>query len=64
MSCEKVRYATREEARRARRRLAGRDRSLRPYRCLDCVDVCWHLGRLPASIRRGDLSRGEVYGEA
>lgn len=59
MTCEKVRYFTRADARKARQQIGGR--GLRPYVCPLCIDRTWHLGHLPGTIRRGERSRSDVY---
>lgn len=61
MGCRKVRYPSKAEAKRIRR-VVG-DRGLHPYRCLTCLGKPWHLGHMPPGIRRGDTSRGELYGD-
>ena len=61
----KIRYQTRADAKKARRRiysarLPGRDGPLSAYLC----DVCdyFHLGHLPQVVRRGEVSRDDYTG--
>lgn len=58
MACSKIRYETRGKATKARRRI---DRTLRAYLCASCG--LWHLGHLPESIRRGERTRADIYGD-
>jgi len=57
VTCAKIRYPTRRWAVQAKRSV---DRTLRPYKCSFCG--FWHLGHLPDAIRRGERTRGEIYG--
>lgn len=52
----KVRYLTRSEAKRAARRIKGRDGRLNAYQCGDF----WHLGHLPRSVVRGRQTRDDL----
>lgn len=51
----KMAYASRAAAKRARKRFSkGQNASLSPYLC-SCRN--WHLGRLPAAVKRGARQR-------
>lgn len=56
-ACSKVKYATKAEAKTARRRLGLS--GVRPYYCEE--HQSWHLGNLGEEVMRGERSRREVY---
>lgn len=54
-------YISRKEARRVARTIPpdGGPR-LNPYRC-DVMEGYWHLGHLPARVRRGNAGREDIW---
>lgn len=58
MTCWKVPYRSRQEARKAIRMMPA-EKGLREYRCPDCDD--WHVGHMPRSVRRGRRTSPEIY---
>ena len=54
--CGKRSYMNRANAKKAARRI---DRSLHAYKCK--LSGLWHIGHLPDVVRRGHLSREEIY---
>ena len=52
-------YPNRQTARTAIRRLG--DSGMRAYRC-DALPNAWHIGHLPAAVKRGHLTTREIYG--
>jgi hypothetical protein len=62
--CEvhKKKTFTKENAKKLLRVLPHREGTSR-YRCT-VVDRGWHVGHLPEAVRRGDVTRHEVYRDA
>lgn len=58
-TCGKRSYLTRHAARQAKRLHSDR-RGLSVYRCSSGY---WHIGHLPYLVRRGNATRGDLYGE-
>lgn len=56
--CGKRSYLSKHAARQARKTLPDR-RGLSVYEC----GSFWHVGHLPFAVRRGDVTRGEIYRE-
>jgi hypothetical protein len=52
-------YPDRQAARTAIRRLA--DSGMRAYRC-DTLPGNWHIGHLPAAVKRGRRTARDIYG--
>lgn len=55
---QKVKYDTKADARRVRKRMFGRghvDGKLNAYRCQFCG--WWHLGHMPQAVRNGQLNK-------
>ena len=57
--CGKRSYLSKHAARQARKTLPDR-RGLSVYECGN--SGFWHVGHLPFAVRRGDVTRGEIYG--
>lgn len=55
--CGKRSYMTKHTARQARKLTSGH--GLNVYRC---DSGYWHVGHLPESVRRGRVTRREIYG--
>lgn len=58
-TCGKMRYATKQDAKTAIRRMPSRDGKLRAYRCTGDGHP-WHIGHTPAALLRGDITRDEI----
>jgi hypothetical protein len=52
-------YPDRQTARNAIRRHG--DSRMRAYRC-DALHDVWHIGHLPAAVKRGHVTTREIYG--
>jgi len=50
-------YFTRADARAAKRTHANKGLSV--YECPACHD--WHLGHLPRKVRRGEITRADIF---
>ena len=57
-TCGKRSYLTKHAARQARKTLPSR-KGLNVYQCAG--SGYWHLGHLPHAVRRGHVTRGEIY---
>jgi hypothetical protein len=57
-TCGKVRYLTKADAKAAIRHMKGREGRLNAYRC---ASGFWHIGHLPALVRKGQISRSEIW---
>lgn len=57
--CGKRSFPTKHMARRVRRQMRDR-RGLSVY---ECAFGGWHVGHLPWAVRRGEVTRGEIYEE-
>lgn len=58
-TCGKRSFPTRHAARQARKTIPDR-RGISVYECGDSGR--WHIGHLPFAVRRGRVTRGEIYG--
>lgn len=54
----KLTYPHRRDARAAARRL--HDKGVREYEC-SLHSGCWHIGHMPPSVRRGEMTAAEFY---
>lgn len=56
--CGKIRYLSKNAAKRAAKRMRGRRGALNAYRCGEF----WHLGHLPEAVKRGAIPRWDIRG--
>lgn len=54
-------YFTRDGAKDLVKRIKSEgDKAIRSYWCTECEH--WHVGHIPAVVRRGEYTAGEIYG--
>lgn len=59
--CGKVRFLTKAAAKKALRRMTGRDGRMHAYRCTrEGFADFWHLGHVPSDLKHGDATRADV----
>lgn len=58
--CGKRGYPSRSSARKVRTRGHSDASSLHAYRC-DDDPTLWHLGHMPAAVKRGEIDRHTYY---
>lgn len=63
----KMAYLTRKAAKAALRQIRGKKgrsavSAMREYDCPDCA--AWHVGHMPADVRRGSIGAREIYRKA